>query len=148
MATISGGDKLERALVEMARQVSKPAALRVGFLGNATYPDGKSVALVAAWNEFGTRKAPPRPFFRDMIAAKSPGWPAGVAANLKANNYDAERSLDDIGEAIAGQLQMSIRDFNRVPLAPYTIWKKGFDKQLIEHGIMLNAVGYEVTPSR
>jgi hypothetical protein len=145
MATISGGDKLERALLEMARQVSKPATLKVGFFGTATYPSGLSVALVAALNEYGTSKAPSRPFFRNMIAAKSPGWPAAVAANLKANNYDAEQSLQDVGQAIADQLKMSIRDFNSVPLSPVTIARKGFDKQLIEYGIMLNAVGYEVT---
>jgi hypothetical protein len=145
MATISGGDKLERALQEMARQVSKPAVLRVGFLGNATYPDGKSVALIAALQEFGTRRMPPRPFFRNMIAAKSSGWPGAVAANLRANNYDAERSLEDVGRAIADQLQMSIRDLTSPPLAASTIARKGFDKPLIETTQMLNSVDYEVT---
>jgi hypothetical protein len=147
MATISGGDKLERALLEMARQVSKPATLRVGFLGNATYPDGKSVALIAALNEFGTSRQPPRPYFRNMIAQRSPGWPAAIAVNLRANNYDAERSLDDVGQAIAGQLQQSIRDLTSPPLSPVTIAKKGFDKPLIETGQMLNSVGYEVNSS-
>jgi hypothetical protein len=144
MATISGGDKLERALLEMARQVSKPATLRLGFLGNATYPDGKSVALIAALNELGTSRMPPRPYFRNMIAAKSPGWPAAIAVNLKANNYDAERSLDDVGQAIAGQLQQSIRDLTSPPLSPVTIARKGFSKPLIDTGQMLNSVGYEV----
>jgi hypothetical protein len=145
MATISGGDKLERALQEMARQVSKPAALRVGFLGNATYPDGKGVALIAALQEFGTRRMPPRPFFRNMIAAKSSGWAGAIAANLRANNYDAERSLEDVGRAIADQLQMSIRDLTSPPLAASTIARKGFDKPLIETTQMLNSVDYEVT---
>lgn len=145
MATISGGEKLDRALQEMARMVSKPASLRVGFLSQATYPDGKSVALIAALNEFGTRRMPPRPYFRNMIAQRSASWPAAIAVNLKANNYDAERSLDDVGEAIAGQLQMSIRDLTSPPLSPFTIAKKGFDKPLIETGHMLNSVGYEVT---
>ena len=145
MATISGGEKLDRALQEMARQVSRPASLRVGFLGNATYPDGKSVALIAALQEFGTSRMPARPFFRNMIAQRSPGWPAAVAANLRANNYDAERSLDDVGEVIAGQLQMSIRDLTSPPLAPSTIARKGFDKPLIFTGQMLNSVSWEVS---
>jgi hypothetical protein len=145
MATISGGERLDRALQEMARQVSKPAALRVGFISGSTYPDGKSVALIAAINEFGSSKAPPRPFFRDMISQRSKGWAPAIAANLRANNYDAERALDDVGQVIADQLQMSIRDFNRVPLAPSTIARKGFDKQLVDTSMMLNSVGYEVT---
>lgn len=145
MATFSGGDKLDRALAEMARQVNKPASLKVGFLAGAPYPDGTSVPLVASLNEFGTSRQPARPFFRNMIAQRSPAWPAAVAANLKANNYDAERSLDDLGEAIKGQLQQAIRDFNGVPLAPSTIARKGFDKQLIDQAVMINAVDFEVT---
>lgn len=145
MASFSGGEKLDRALAEMARQVNKPASLKVGFLAGSTYPSGLSVPLVAALNEFGTSRQPARPFFRNMIAQRSPAWPAAVAANLKANNYDAERSLDDVGEAIKGQLQQAIRDFNGVPLAPATIARKGFDKQLIDQAVMLNAVDFEVT---
>lgn len=145
MATFRGGDKLDRALAEMARQVNKPASLKVGFLAGATYPDGTSVPLVAALNEFGTSRQPARPFFRNMIAQRSPAWPAAVAANLKANNYDAERSLDDVGMAIAGQLQQSIRDLTAPPLSPVTIARKGFAKPLIDTGHMLNSVGYEVT---
>ncbi len=30
---------------------------------NSKYPDGTPVPLVAFWNEYGTRTAPPRPFF-------------------------------------------------------------------------------------
>jgi hypothetical protein len=145
MATIDGGEKLERALADMARKVDQPATLKVGFLENATYPDGKKVALIAALNEFGTARAPPRPFFRNMIRAKSASWPAAIAANLVANNYDVARSLDDVGEAIKGQLQMSIRELTSPPLAASTIARKGFDKPLIETGHMLNSVDYVVT---
>ena len=68
MAAISGGDKLQRALDRIAKNLSKAASVEIGFAENATYPDGTSVALVAALNEFGTGKIPPRPFFRNMVA--------------------------------------------------------------------------------
>lgn len=145
MAEVSGGDKLERALSELARQVSHPATLKVGFFQGATYPDGKSVAMVAALNEFGTARMPARPYFRNMIREKSAGWPRAIAANLVANHYDPVETLNDVGDAIVGQLQMSIRNLTSPPLAPSTVARKGFDKPLIETSLMLNSVGKEVT---
>ena len=59
MATLKGGDKLEAALREIARKVSKPGKLRVGFLEGATYPDGTPVALVAGGTNSGRREFPP-----------------------------------------------------------------------------------------
>lgn len=141
-------------------------------MGDATYPDGTSVAMVAAILEYGAPGVgqrtqagkirakglsavaeelglqgpgiPPRPFIRNMIAAKSGEWPSAVAELLKANNYDAAKTLAQTGGAIAGQLQQSIVDTNSPPLAAATIERKGFDKPLVETGQMLNSVTYKV----
>jgi hypothetical protein len=146
MATISGGDKLEAALRQMAEKVSNPATLRVGFLEGATYPDGKSVAMIAAIQEFGAPNAgiPPRPFFRNMIKNKSDQWPEGVKNALIATNYDAEKALDIVGAAIAGQLRQSVIDTNEPPLKPATIRRKGFAKPLIDTSVMINSIDHEV----
>jgi hypothetical protein len=53
MAGFSGGDKLQAYLEELAGNLAKGDALRVGFLEGATYKDGTSVAMVAAVQEFG-----------------------------------------------------------------------------------------------
>lgn len=140
MGAIKGGDKLAKALSELSAKVSKPATLSVGFLEGATAPNGDSIPLRAALNEFGHGNVPPRPFFRNMIAAKSQEWPAAVGDLLKANDYDAVKTLEKVGEGIEGQLQQSINDLTSPPLAESTIRRKGFDKPLIEHGDMLNAV--------
>lgn len=148
MATIRGGAKLEAALSTIAKNVTKASTLSVGFLEGATAPNGDSIPERAANNEFGTPNAkhpiPPRPFFRNMIAAKSPEWPKAVGDLLKANEFDAEKTLGQAGEGIKGQLQQSIRDLTSPPLAESTIKKKGFDKPLIEHGDLLNAVDFTV----
>jgi hypothetical protein len=144
MAAIKGGDKLAIALAKIAAGVSRPATLSVGFLEGATYPSGESVALIAALNEFGTSKAPPRPFFRQMVASKSGEWPAAVGNLLKANDYDAVKTLGQAGEGIKGQLQSSIAEFNSVPLAQSTIDRKGSEKQLVDTGHLLNSVDYQV----
>lgn len=149
MAVIKGGDKLAAALAKISAGVSKPATLSVGFLSGSTAPNGNSMPLRAALNEFGHTMpngtvVPPRPFFRSMIASKSPEWPKAVGDLLKANEYDGEKTLGQTGEGIKGQLQQSITDLTSPPLAQSTIDRKGFDKPLIEHGDMLNAVDYTV----
>lgn len=144
MAEIKGGHKLRQALAKMAAKLKEPGTLRVGFLEGATAPNGDSLALRAFFNEFGTERIPPRPFFRNMIAAKAGEWPRGIAFQLKATNYDARLTLERTGEAIKGQLKESILDLWTPPLAASTIRKKGFEKPLIEHGDMINAVAWEV----
>lgn len=146
MATIKGGEKFERAMARLAANLTKPGTLRVGFLENATYPDGKSVAMIGAIQNYGAPGAgiPPRPFFSNMVASKKGGWPRALATNLRANDYDAQKALALMGEGIAGQLRQSIKDTNSPPLATSTIARKGHDKPLVESGIMLGSVDYDV----
>jgi hypothetical protein len=127
MSAISGGEKLKAALDKIARNASKAATLSVGFLEGSTYPDGTSLPMVAAIQEFGAPKVgiPPRPYFRNMIAAKSPEWPQAVGDLLKANDFDAAITLGQTGEAIKGQLQQSIIDTNEPALSPVTIMLRG-----------------------
>lgn len=123
MAKVTGGNKLEVVLAKIGNATQGASFVRVGFLENATYPDGKKVAMIAAIQEFGAPKAriPPRPFFRNMIAKKSPEWGPAVAKLLKANNYNARETLRMTGEAIAGQLRQSIIETMSPSLSPVTI---------------------------
>ena len=150
MARMRGGEGVVRVLSEIARQVSRPATLRVGFLENATYPDGTPVALVAAVQEFGSpvNGIPPRPFFRNMIAAKQDEWGPAIADLIVDNDYDMTATLEVAGQAIAGQLRQSIIDTNAPPLAQSTVDRKGFDKPLVDTGHMLNSVDSQVVPTR
>jgi hypothetical protein len=146
MVEISGGDKLQARLAEIAKNANKAASVDVGFLEGATYPDGTSVPLVAAIQEFGapSRNIPPRPFFRNMVADKSGEWPDAVAGLLKDNDYDATKTLELTGAAIKGQLQEAITTFVGTPLAPATIAKKGSSKELVDTGHMLASVDFIV----
>ncbi|HDC4367545.1 TPA: hypothetical protein O8L32_000584 [Enterobacter cloacae] len=146
MTTFSGGAALEAKLAELAEKLGDGKTLRVGFLEGATYPDGQSVPMVAAANEYGdpAMNRPPRPFFRNMIAEKSPEWPQDIAKIAEATGYDAEAMLGMMGEHIKGQLQGSIRDLMEPALSPVTIAKKGFSKPLIETSHMLNSVDYDI----
>lgn len=170
MATIRGGDKLQSALARLTMNIKRPGTLRVGFLEGATYPSGSRtglrvrykkrsaagavkgvsggipVAMIAAIQEFGAprRGIPPRPFFRNMIAAKQSEWPKTIAGLLKQTNYDAQKTLRLAGEAIAGQLRQSILNTNAPPLKPATVKRKGFAKPLVDTSHMLRSIDYEV----
>jgi hypothetical protein len=133
---------VERKLKEIAARMS--GSVEVGFLENATYPDGTPVAAVAFWNEFGNGSAPPRPFFRGMIANESPSWPAKVAALAKSNHDDGAKVLALMGEDIQGALIQSINDFTTPELAESTKKRKGFDKPLIDSSHMVNSTNYRV----
>lgn len=154
--TISGGSGVAKVLATIGGKLGSGRVVKVGFLEGATYPARRqrkaakaaapvlSVAQVAFWNEFGTSRAPARPFFRNMIAAKSPEWGKDLAKAIKAQDYDPARALALMGERIKDQLQKSIVDFATPANAPSTIARKGFDKPLIDTGVMQRAVDYVV----
>jgi len=53
MAGVKGGDVLAQRLAQIVQKLEKAESVRVGFLENATYPDGKPVAQIAAIQEYG-----------------------------------------------------------------------------------------------
>ncbi|KPA87292.1 hypothetical protein PF66_06202 [Pseudomonas asplenii] len=187
-SSFSGGEALQRYLAGIAESISSGTGLKVGFLEGSTYPDGTSVPMVAAVNEFGGTIDMPertqtlyfrmnertgdvshrfvraqrsnfaqevvvpahqvtiaaRPFFRNMIAEKSPKWGDDFGKILKANDYDAEASLALMGERIKGQLQKSIIDLKDPPNRPSTLKQKAGTNPLVDTGHMLDSVDYEV----
>lgn len=146
---LSGGKAFEKALRDISARLKSKGSVDVGFLSGATYPDGKSVAFVAAMNEFGHKTTgggyvPPRPFFRNMITEHRNEWPGAVIEALKDTDYDVELTLERIGAGIAGQLRQSITDLVAPPLAPSTVARKGFTKPLIDSGTLLASVDHSV----
>lgn len=144
MADVSGGSKLRDALNRIGTALKSATKVEAGFIDRATYPDGTSVAAVAAFNEFGTSKIPPRPFFRQMIQKNSAKWPVNLRTALSNTNYDAATSLGLVGQEIQEELQDSIRSNTPPPNAPSTVEAKGFDRTLIDTGMMLNSVKHNV----
>jgi hypothetical protein len=135
------------ALSNLADKIGGVRLLKVGFLMGATYyPDGTSVAAVAAYNEFGvpTHNQPPRPFFRNMIAAQSGKWGRMAAVLLKQHDLDVDVTLDDLGREIQERIKESITLLLTPKLADITIARKGFSKPLIETALMLNSTGHQV----
>lgn len=127
---VAGGEKMQKALDEIARKLNSAHSVEVGFLENADYPDGTKVANVAATQNYGAPAAsiPARPFFTNMVNDKAESWGGIISKALPANSYDAEMTMRQMGEWIRGQLQQSIRDMNSPALSPVTLavrkWRK------------------------
>ena len=128
---------MKRALEALAKKVGAGGIVSVGFLENATYPEGTPVAQVAFWQEFGTTRFQARPFFRPMIAAKSPGWGAAMAKVFKSTNKDTRQTLELMGTGIKDQLTSSIVNTPQPPLSEITLMlrkMKDDDPQLVVTG--------------
>lgn len=160
---IIGGHKFAIALQALAHKISDGGTLKVGFLEGATYAAGDNsaflkavgssatptptkvlpVAQVAFWNEFGTKRAKARPFFRNTISDKAENWGAGLAKLVVATNYDGKKSLSLLGVQMVNDIKETI---NKWPAdnRPLTVKIKGFDKGLIQSKTMRDAVAFKV----
>lgn len=176
MATVSGGERVQRALAELSRKLNngRKVAVKVGWLEGETYPDGTSVAMVAAIQNFGApaRGIPPRPTLSALVKQAST-WPDKLWAVLQAVDLDVDKAMDLMGQGLVSDLQQVIRDVEAPPLSKVTlllrerfptrdgmtsadVWKAfedvaagvepsgGSAKPLVWSGQMLRDVDYEV----
>lgn len=119
------------------------ASVRVGVLENATYPDGTPVAMVAFWNEYGTKTSPVRAFFRTTVSDQKKNWVISVQ-NLMKMHDDPKKVMGLIGEHMRGQIVQSINTWTDPPNAPYTVRMKGFQKPLVDTGQLMRSISFEV----
>ena len=119
------------------------ASVRVGVLENATYPDGTPVAMVAFWNEYGTRTSPVRAFFRTTVSENKKNWVLSVQNLMKMHN-DPKQVMGLIGVHMQEQIVQSINTWSDPPNSAYTIAKKGSSKPLIETGVLMRSIKSEV----
>lgn len=117
--------------------------LEVGFFEVSKYENGVYVASVASFNEYGTAKIPPRPFFRNAIAKNSNKW-NDILANELRNSVDVELAYNRVGEVAKGDIVESIMQTNTPPNSPLTISKKRSSKPLVDTSFMRSSVNYKV----
>ena len=139
----TGGRKLERFLREAGR--GGVSGVKVGFFSTARYEDGTPVAAVAAWNEFGTKNIPERPFFRQAIAQMEDGIANIIKAGIKAETMVVDHRLaDQVGAYAQGQIQESITALREPPNSPSTIRAKQSSNPLVDTGFMRDSVTWQV----
>lgn len=122
---------------------SKSQHVQVGVIDGSKYPDGTSVASVAIWNEYGTKTAPARPFFRDTIKQEKSNWSALATKAIRAG-YTVEHMLGLVGAQMQTDVQLSIMTFSNPPNAAYTVAKKKFNAPLRNTMLMHDSIKFEV----
>jgi hypothetical protein len=116
----------------------------VGFFQGSVYDDGTPVASVAIKHEFGDVNVPPRPFFRPAIEKNYSKW-GGIFFKSYSSNFRINDSLNAVGLVASGDIALSIKNVTNPKLSKSTISRKGFDKPLVDTGLMLGAVTHEVS---
>lgn len=123
----------------------KKTTLKVGIMGNKTYPDGMKVAHVGWINDQGAPHAhiPSRPFFRETVFRNQAVIPKMVAALLK--NNEPETVLRLVGEHMVGEFTDAVMTWKDPPNAQSTIDAKGYDAPLRANDKLLrNSFSYEI----
>jgi HK97 gp10 family phage protein len=97
--------------------------LQAGWFEAAKYDDNTPVAQVAAWQEYGTRTAPPRPFMRPAADGNRAKWVESyykVAKNWIGGNGDYNTVLTTLGLVVQADIKNEISG-NHLPLSPVTL---------------------------
>jgi len=134
------------SLSDKLNAIAKQRAIkaRVGIIESKTYPDGQTVAEVGYWNEYGTGRIPPRPFFRSAIAKNRDTLGQKFMARM-ARGDDPETAMRMICEYMVDELKTSVLTWEEPPNAPYTIQKKGYNAPLRGPDRLLrNSFSYEI----
>lgn len=137
-------NKINTRSQKKIKDLDKNIKLKVGFWSSTTYPDGAKVSHIAQYMEFGTNKIPARPFFRNAIKHNKRKWRERLYKDMQ-KDFIPLTAFKRLGVLIQADIRDSIKNGIYVPLKPYTIQKKGFDKTLIDTGTMLRSVDWEVT---
>lgn len=146
--SLEGGTKLNKYLRTLAVRLGEGGEASIGFLEGKSYPTelgGLPVAQVAFWNNYGTIKAPARPFFTNMIEDQAPTWARKLGQAARYSGYRARATLEIVAADINGHLKESIQLLEDPPLAQSTIDRKGFSKPLIDSQIMQDSTGWVVS---
>lgn len=123
MARWSGGEALDAALKALAKKLSTAREVSVGFPEGSRYPDGTSMALVAASQNYGApaKGIPPRPFFSNAITAHRKDWGKVLSLQIRAQGLDAAKALEATGIHMAGDIAASLVATNGPALSPVTL---------------------------
>lgn len=148
---------LSETLKKTIQDVNR-SALRVGWGENQKYPDGESVAMIAAQNEFGNpaKAIPPRPFMRPAISEQGDNWKKQLVGGMKmvfSDKITVSNVFEAVGILVTSDIQKSIASVTSPALAESTIKRRLNGKQvgnmktatkpLVDTGYMMASVTHE-----
>lgn len=106
-----------------------------------------TIPQIAHWNEFGTKRAPSRPAFRNSVDRNREKITEAIS-RIAAGIVDGRDTLSSGTKKLGLFGQALVRDeitiLDHPPNAEYTIKKKGSSNPLIDTGQLRKAVSFEV----
>ena len=116
----------------------------VGWFEDQRYDDNLSIAKVARWQEDGTKQGiPRRPFMTQAKFKYGKIWYNEILSMVQKaidENKNIEKPLMIFGEKVKSDIQETILNGSYKKNAESTIRKKGFNKPLIDTGIMIASI--------
>lgn len=152
MVKIVDEKKKWNKIIKETDPLKKNPVVGVGFPENKV---DNAIISYAAYNHFGTRTIPPRPFIAvavDLNKAKIFNLKKELGARILAGQLSAEKGLGMLGAVVRGMIRETISGpffKESVPNAPSTIRQKTKngkvgDQPLIDNGTMRGQVTWEV----
>ncbi len=119
-------------LVKIAQRVEefKGNVAQAGFFPGQAYADGTPIAYVGAIQEYGdpSHNIPSRSFMRAAAKEDSEHWSEDMKRGLRAvlrGTTSAENVLEQVGGAMAADIQAQIAAIDSPPLSPITVMLRG-----------------------
>jgi len=132
---------------EGLKKRSDEMLLKVGILkGTGSYGNGAKLAEVAFWNEYGTKRIPPRPFLRPTIYSNSRMFKnlfKVAIRNVLLNKTTLKKASGEIGLQAQSMVRKEMTDLTEPPNAESTIEIKGSSNPLIDTGRLRQSINFQ-----
>jgi hypothetical protein len=118
----------------------------VGIHANSGANKGVLVAEYATWNHFGTKNIPSRPFI-SIAFDENQGWINSItsAVNNVISGKDTKfNAVSKLGIKARDDIKKVITKGVPPPNAPSTIKKKKSSKTLIDDGVLISKINYQI----
>lgn len=133
MADIDGFGKLFAEIDNMTAGMEDKEVV-AGFVEGANYSDGTSIAAVAATQNFGTGRIPPRPFMSNAINDHENEWIEELSELIKEGK-SVDDALSLVGQLMQSDIKEAIIDITSPPLAPLTMMIRKIKKERNQVGV-------------
>lgn len=143
---VTRGDGLPGA----ARALDKLKDVIVGVLSgtgeHVNSDHGQTVAEIAWWNEFGTKRNPARPFLRPAIRENKLAISRLIKKLYKLvieNKIEPRRAEKLLALKVQTLIQKKITTLQSPPNAPMTVERKGSSSPLIDTGQLRQSISWD-----
>ncbi|EHL99378.1 hypothetical protein HMPREF9946_03140 [Acetobacteraceae bacterium AT-5844] len=135
--------------IQASRMINR-RAVKVGLRAGPAN-DGVQVVDYAIFNEFGTAHIPARPFMRhtaDTQERPLQAYTRRLIGPMLDGRMGVDTVLSSVGQWYQAAMRRTIRQSRSWadPNAPSTIALKGSSTPLIDQGVLVSSIDFEITP--